>query len=248
MTEQAVIYEEKDGVAEVTINRPRQLNAMNDAVIEGLHRAWLRFGSGSARVAVLRGAGDRAFSAGADLKAPPVEMARGIPGIGVVLEKPVIAAVDGHCIGGGLVLVQMCDLAVATERSTFSYPEIHVGYTGGLIAGLASRIPAKAALEIMLLGQTFSAARAEQWGVINRVVADGGHETAAGEWAAGIARGAPLVVNALKRLVDQSVLTRSATEEAARTRIQLAQVAESTDRLEGAAAFREKRQPVFEGR
>ena len=92
------------------------------------------------------------------------------PGAGVEVEKPIIAAVDGWCIGGGVVLVQYCDLCVASDRAVFRYPEAKVGYSGGMIASIVARMPHKVAMELILLGEDMSAGRAYDVGFVNRVV------------------------------------------------------------------------------
>ena len=104
MANDPVLYESRERIAIITLNRPEALNAMNDAMIEGLHEAWRRFNESDDRCAVVRGAGERAFSAGLDLKAPAKEFWRGMPTVGIDVDKPTIAAIDGHCVGGGLVL------------------------------------------------------------------------------------------------------------------------------------------------
>ncbi len=131
-SEAVVTYRSRDRIAIITINRPEKRNVLTHEVGEGLRAAWLRLNEADDRVGVLTGAGDKAFSAGADLGDPP-EVWRFTPGIGVAVEKPIIAAVDGWCIGGAVVLVQFCDLCVATERARFCYPEAKVGLSGGLI-------------------------------------------------------------------------------------------------------------------
>src|SRR5438445_13588033 len=101
------------------------------------------------------------------------------PTVGIETDKPIIAVVSGWCIGGGLVMAMMCDLLVAAEGAKFSYPEGKVGITGGMIAGLAARIPHKIAMELMLLGEPIGAQRAYEVGLANRVVPDGGEIEAA---------------------------------------------------------------------
>ncbi|MFO0734155.1 MAG: enoyl-CoA hydratase/isomerase family protein, partial [Nitrospiraceae bacterium] len=113
---EVVGYEVRDRVALITIRRPDKLNAINRQVALDLQAAWVRFAASDERVAVVAGEGDRAFSAGADVSDLP-ELWRSIPGIGAALDKPVIAATSGYCIGGAIVLVQMCDLCVAAVRS-----------------------------------------------------------------------------------------------------------------------------------
>src|SRR5215212_8206480 len=126
-----VSYAVRDQVALITIRRPEKMNAINKQVALDLQQAWARFAASDERVAVVTGEGDRAFSAGADVSDLP-ELWRSIPGIGAELDKPVIAATSGYCIGGAIVLVQMCDVCVAAERTQFVYPEAKLGFTGGM--------------------------------------------------------------------------------------------------------------------
>ena len=112
-------------------------------------------------LAALTGAGNEAFSGGADTGNFP-ELWRCIPTVGFETGKPIISAVGGWCVGGALVLSMMCDLTVAAENARFSYPEARLGFTGGLIAGLAARIPHKVAMEMMLLCRIVDAQRAYQ--------------------------------------------------------------------------------------
>src|SRR5215218_2176510 len=168
----AVSIEEHGPVTIVSMNRPEKLNAINKAVAVELQQAFAAFDRSGQRVAVLAGAGGRAFSAGADVTELP-ELWRCVPTVGITTEKPIIAAVGGWCIGGGLVIAMMCDLLVAADNARFSYPEGKIGITGGMIAGLAARIPHKVAMEIMLLGEPIDAARAYQVGLANRIAPDG---------------------------------------------------------------------------
>lgn len=242
-----VTYQSADGVATVTIDRAERMNALDEAVVQGLGAAWRRFADSDDRVAVLRGAGERAFSVGADVKSPPRELWQGVPGIGVALDKPVIAAVHGWCIGGAYVIVQMCDLVVAADSAVFKYPEAQLGFTGGLIASAVARIPHKVAMEFMLLGEDFDAERALQAGMVNKVVPAGEELDAARAWAGVLAKSAPLVVTTLKSLAMQT-LNKSPAEAGALAREKLLRVAKSEDGAEGGRAFREKRAPVFRGR
>ena len=242
-----VTYQSADGVATVTIDRAERMNALDEAVVQGLNAAWRRFADSDDRVAVLCGAGERAFSVGADVKAPPRELWQGGPGIGVVLDKPVIAAVHGWCIGGAYVIVQMCDLVVAADSTVFKYPEAQLGFTGGLIASAVARIPHKVAMEFMLLGEDFDVERALQAGMVNKVVPAGEELDAARAWADVLAKSAPLVVTTLKTLAMQT-LNKSPAEAGALAREKLLRVAKSEDGAEGGRAFREKRAPVFHGR
>ena len=126
-----------------------------------------------------------------------------MPTIGIATEKPIIAAVGGWCIGGGLVLAMMCDLLVAAENARFSYPEGKLGITGGIVAGLAARIPHKVAMEIMLLGEPIDAARAYQVGLANRIVSNGTEVEEAVALAEKAAELAPLPLAAMKRFVNR---------------------------------------------
>lgn len=234
-------------IAVVTIDRAERMNALNEDVIQGLRNAWRRFADGEERVAILTASGDRAFSVGADIKDAPREMWQGVPSVGVPLDKPVIAAVHGWCIGGAYVIVQMCDLVVAAESTRFKYPEAQVGFTGGLIASAVARLPHKIAMEFMLLGEDLSAQRAFDVGMVNKVVADGHQLDAALEYARILARSAPLVVRTLKRF-SLETLNKSPAEAAALARDALLGVRDSNDGAEGRRAFAEKRTPEFKGR
>jgi enoyl-CoA hydratase/carnithine racemase len=241
-----VTYESRDGIAIVTIDRADKMNALNEGVILGLRDAWRRFADSADRVAVLHAAGDRGFSVGADIKDPPREMWQGVPSVSVPLNKPVIAAVHGWCIGGAYVIVQMCDLVVAADNTIFKYPEAQVGFTGGLIASAVARIPHKIAMEFMLLGQDLGAQRAYEVGMVNKVVPAGSELDAALAYAQILRVSAPLVVETLKRFALETV-PKSPAELAAIAREQLLRVRDSEDGAEGRRAFSEKRSPEFKG-
>jgi enoyl-CoA hydratase/carnithine racemase len=242
-----VTVEERGPVSIVSINRPEKLNAINKAVAIALQQAFAAFAGGGQRVAILTGAGGRAFSAGADITDLP-ELWRCVPGVGFTTDKPILAAVAGWCIGGALVMAMMCDLMVAAESAQFSYPEGKVGITGGMIAGLAARIPHKIAMELMLLGEPIGAARAHQAGLVNRIVSNGEEVAEALALAGRIAQLAPLALATMKRFVNQHVLPQGPAELAARFAAELAAVRGSADAAEGRRAFRERRPPRYEGR
>src|SRR5690606_8898542 len=146
------------------------------------------------------------------------------------------------------VLTMMCDLLVAAENTKFSYPEARLGFTGGMIAGLAARIPHKVAMDIMLLGRTVEAQRAYDVGLATDVVPVGKQVEVAMAQAEALANSAPLVLTTIKRFVNQHVLAKSPAEAMAETLRQLNVVRDSADIQEGMAAFREKRVPVYAGR
>ena len=167
------VRDSDDGVTLITINRPERRNAICKITALEMQAAFSAFDrSETQRVAVLTGAGDDAFSGGADVTDLP-ELWRCVPTVGITTEKPVIAAVAGWCIGGALVMAMMCDLLVAADNAKFSYPEAKLGFTGGMIAGLAARIPHHAAMELILLGRPIDAQRAYALGFVNEVVAKG---------------------------------------------------------------------------
>jgi enoyl-CoA hydratase len=243
----AILYDSRDGIAQITINRPENYNILTHEVVAGLHNAWVRFNDSSDSVAILTGAGDKAFTAGANLKDIPHDLWRAVPGVGVKVDKPVIVAAAGAVVGGGLVFVQMADLAVAAENTMFSYPEAKVGYSGGLISSLAARIPHKIAMELLLLGDSIDAKRAYEAGLVNRVVPTGQQVEAARELANHITANAPLVLSMLKNFVAQ-VLPKGPTELAGIARSSVEAVNASDDFREGIAGFLEKRPPAFAGK
>src|SRR3954454_12006297 len=242
-----VTVEDRGPVTIISINRPEKLNAINKAVAVELQQAVAGFDRSPQRVAVLTGAGERAFSSGADVTDLP-ELWRCVPTVGITTEKPIIATVSGWCIGGGLVMAMMCDLLVAAQNARFSYPEGKVGITGGMIAGLAARIPHKIAMELMLLGEPISAERAYAVGFANRVVPDGGAVEEAVAMAEKIVDLAPLALATMKRFVNDEVLPKSPAELAARYGAELAAVRNSADAAEGVRAFKERRKPRYQGR
>ena len=242
-----ITVEERGPVSIISINRPEKLNAINKAVAIELQQAFAEFDRSDQRVAILTGAGGRAFSAGADVTDLP-ELWRCVPTVGIATEKPIIAAVRGWCIGGGLVMAMMCDLLVAADDAKFSYPEGKVGITGGMIAGLAARIPHKIAMEMMLVGEPIGAERAYQAGLANKIVANGGEVEAAVAYAEKIVDLAPLALATMKRFVNDGVLPKGPAELAARFGAELAAVRNSADAEEGVRAFKERRKPRYHGR
>jgi enoyl-CoA hydratase/carnithine racemase len=241
-----VTVEEQGPVAIVRINRPERLNAISSGVAVELQKAFQDFDRGEQRVAVLSAAGTRAFTAGADVNDLP-ELWRCIPNVGFKTGKPIVAATSGWVVGGGVVMVMMCDLMVSTEDTQFYYPEAKLGLTGGMISSLAGRMPHKLAMEVMLLGTKVPARRAYEVGFVNRVVPNGEHEREAIAMARELAEMAPLVLATLKRFVNDVVLPAGPVERMVETSQALARVRGSADFAEGVTAYKEKRKPRFRG-
>ncbi len=250
MSDPVVTYESKDRVATITLNRPDKMNALSNQLVAELRQAFQRLQDSDDRAAELTAAGEKAFSVGADLKDPPrdPELWECMPGVGVMLDKPIVAAVHGYCVGGAYCLVEFADIAVADETADFFYPEAQIGFCGGLIAGLAARITHKHAMEFMLTGVHYKAQRAYEVGMVNKVTPKGEHIAAAHAYARILADSAPLVVRALKRFTRDVVIARGPSELAGLARNELLTIARSEDQQEGGRAFREKRTPNFQGR
>ena len=242
-----ILYESKDGIARITINRAAARNAMNKAVVKGLHEAWQRFAREDDRVAVLCAADGPAFCAGADLKDIPDNIWLAMPNLSVPCDKPIICAINGVTVGAGATAVMLADMAVAEEQVQFIYPEAKIGAFAGVMAGFPPRMQYKAGLEWLMTGDPMSAQRACEIGLINRVVPKGQAMAAAMELAGKIAANAPLVVQAMKSIA-RNTLPLSPTERYYPQRQMLDGIAHSEDIREGVASFLEKRPPRFTGR
>lgn len=250
-----VLYEVADRVAVITINRPDKRNALNAAVRQGLWDAWRRFeADADARVAILTGAGDKAFCAGMDL-AEMAEVKRGVPpadllpdlGRNIVITKPTIAAVRGVAYAGGWRLVQMCDLCVAGASARFAITEALVGRGAAWAAPLVHMIPPRILLELMLTAKPVTAQRAHEIGFVNHVVADEDVMTKAHALAQEIIAGAPLFGAAAKQMLRAS--SGVPLEEGLRASEAIFEpIYSSEDAQEGPRAFREKRKPNWRGR
>ena len=256
-----VLLRRRHGVVEIlTLNRPARRNALSTDLLEAFDATFDELASDNAvRAIVLTGAGDRAFCAGLDLKdfasgtGPPTSGpdAGKKPAKPSVIAwdypKPIVAAVNGAAVAGGFELMMCCDLVVAADHAVFGLAEVKRGLVpGGGGTLLATRIPLALALELTLTGDTFSATRALEVGLVNRVVPGPRVLDEALALAVRIAENGPLAVAMIKQLV------RSAADEGGMaawpTREQIAHIFGSEDAKEGALAFVEKRAPRWVGR
>lgn len=243
----SVTYESRDGIAIITIDRPGQRNAINPEVCQGLIEAWQRFAREDDAVAIVTGSGDKAFCVGADLKDLPGEVWRALPNFSVPCDKPVIAAVSGYVIGAGCSLVLYSDLVVASETTSFIYPEAKIGVFQGIMGGFPKKMPYQAGLEWTLTGDPMTAQRAYEIGFVNKVCPAGQQLDVALGLARKIAANAPLVVQTMKHLALQT-LPRSPMDDFYPQKSRLEAIAKSEDSKEGLTAFSEKRSPKFQGR
>lgn len=248
-----------EGVAVITINRPERLNAMDAQHYEALSEAWIRVrDEPEIRCAIVTGAGPKSFSTGADLKtwigrdAAPQELwltQRGqLLNRGLEVWKPVIAAVNGYCLGGGLTMLLATDIRIAVPGATFGLSEVKRGLipANGGTQRLLAQLPHAIGMELLLTGDPIDAEAALRWGLVNRVVDRGVLMDTALACARRIAANAPLAVQAAKELA----LRARHTELATGLRMeQLAQrmLVDTDDAREGRQAFAEKRPPVFRG-
>ncbi|MCH2498175.1 MAG: crotonase/enoyl-CoA hydratase family protein [Erythrobacter sp.] len=249
-----VLTSEEDGILVVTINRPEAKNAMTKAAAEGIAAAMDRLDSDdNLRVGILTGAGGT-FCSGMDLKgflrgeSPSIE-GRGFGGIvQKPPEKPLIAAVEGYALAGGLELMIACDLVVANAGAKFGIPEVKRGLVAaaGGVMMLPDQIPERIAMELALTGDFIDAARAYELGLINRIT-DGEALVAAKELAASIVANGPLAVRVSKQVIKQSRGWPMDERYTRQTQL-IAPVFVSEDAREGAAAFAEKRAPNWKGK
>ncbi|WP_062345144.1 crotonase/enoyl-CoA hydratase family protein [Herbidospora yilanensis] len=249
-----VLVEVDGNVAVLTINRPKAKNAVNGAVAQGIAAAVDELDARpDVSVLVLTGAGGT-FCAGMDLKGfltgdMPFVPDRGFGGLAESPpKKPLIAAVEGYALAGGFELALSCDLIVAAESAKFGLPEPKRGLIAGAggVMRLPRRIPYHVAMEIALTGDFYPARRLYELGLVNRVVAEGEAVAAAKELAGKIAQNAPLSLAGTKRIVVESV-DWSLDEMFARQSEIMNPIFGSKDAMEGAAAFAEKRAPVWRG-
>ena len=251
----------EDHIAIIRLNRPEAMNAIDPETRGELHALWRRVGEDEAiRVAILTGAGDRAFCTGVDLKKtmPPAESFAALtfgksPGdsltAGLDTDKPLLCAINGIAYGGGLELALACDIRIASDNAKFAAPEVRIGSIPG--AGGTQRLPRALgqsdAMLMLLTGDAIDAAEALRIGLVSKVVPLAAlmEETLA--VARRIAANAPLSVRAIKRLVrtGRDMPLASALDA---ERFAWGVLRDTEDRIEGRQAFQEKRPPRFSGR
>ncbi len=249
-----VVYEKKGAIGYITINRPEVMNAMNKEVMLGLRDSLVEVRDDvGVRAVILTGAGEKAFSVGADLKAgganppPPGE----VPNVSDLffsfgVRTPIIAAVSGYFLGAGFFMALYCDIKIASEHAVFGMPEVALAMcpTMGVTQWLPRLIPAGIALKLLLTGERFSASDAYRFGFVSEVVPQDKLISAAESVAEQISNNGPLAVKAVKEAfwaglgqgMDEGLRLERRLHEATR---------ESQDHLEARKAFAEKRKPVF---
>jgi crotonobetainyl-CoA hydratase len=257
----AILFEIKDHVARVTIDRPDVLNAIDAKSERELQTIWTDIENNrDVRVVVLTGTGERAFSTGADMKGGSgasgleywaLSRPGGFGGIALreTLDVPVIARVNGHAVGGGFEMVLGCDIIVAAQEATFALPEARVGrmpLDGGMTL-LQRQVPFHLAMGVLLTGKRIPASEAYRIGLVNEVVPRAELDAAVARWVDDVLACAPLSVRAIKQVVRRTAQL-SAAEARGQLLPALAEALQSEDAQEGVRAFIEKRKPVWQGK
>ena len=255
----AIEFEVQDSIALITLNRPERMNALDAEHYDALSRAWQTVRDDpTIRVAVVTGAGEKSFCSGADLKsfiAHPPSLAEmmltqksQLLNRGLELWKPVIAAVNGYCLGGGMTMLLATDLRVAAEHATFSVAEVKRGVfpANGGTQRIIQQLPHAIAMQMLLIGDAIDAATALRWGLVNKVVPRSELLPAAMDYAKRLSANAPLAVQSAKELAlrsrDMDLASGLRMEQ-----LFLRLLQTSDDVQEGATAFSEKRPPQFKG-
>ena len=255
-----IIYEKSGGIATITLNRPEALNAFSKEVIEEILKALEDVKADeNTRVVILTGAGEKAFSAGADIKAMKgmnALKARELSLMGEKLcdalenlEKPVIAAINGYALGGGLEVAMACDIRIASENARMGQTEINIGLIPGWggTQRLTRLIGKTKAKELIFTGKIVDAKTAEQLGIVNMVVPTEKFREAVQQFAVELASKAPVALKVAKALINKgSEISLDAA--IALEREGFGVVASTEDLQEGVSAFIEKRKPTFKGK
>ncbi|MDZ7790606.1 MAG: enoyl-CoA hydratase-related protein [Xanthomonadales bacterium] len=260
MSYQNLLIDDRDAVRTITVNRPDKLNALNRQTLLELHQAMIEaHGDEAVRVVVLTGSGEKAFVAGADIgeiRQQSAIEARAFSAMGQNLmsliqnfEKPVIAAINGFALGGGMELALGCHLRIASDNARLGLPEIKLGIMPGFggTQRLLRLVGTTRALEMALTGDPVTAERAEQLGIVNRVVARDQLQSAVDELTGQLAKAAPEAVRGILQAVNQGADADMNTGLALET-ARFALCCSTEDMKEGTGAFLEKRAPEFTGR
>ena len=258
----AFIYEKKGRIAYLTINRPEARNAMNREVWDGLIKAWADVRDNpDVWVAIVTGAGDNAFSSGQDLKEvaewmampeakrPAMPLPEINPMRGMQVWKPVIAAINGLCIGGGLELALACDIRIAADTARLGLAEVKQGVIPGNSGSqkLPRLIPFAKALELLMTGDLVDAAEACRLGLVNKVVPFNQLMPESEALADRICENGPLAVRAVKELAYRGM--EMSLADGLKLEVEIgARLSRSEDAKEGPRAFTEKRKPVWKGK
>jgi enoyl-CoA hydratase/carnithine racemase len=245
----------RDGVAEVRLNRPAVLNAVDDAMDRALAEAWARIDRDpDIRVAVLTGAGERAFCAGGDMVAPPtghegLSLGGGLTGIGGrlrPLQKPLVCAVHGHVLGLGFELAMCADIILAADDAVFRLPEARAGVIDhcGVVHRAIRQLPHHVALAMIMASESLTAGDAARFGLVNECVPRAALPDAIARWTAKLLSCAPLVARAARQAALEG-LAGSLDDALARTYPSIAACRDSDDAREAALAWRERRAPIW---
>ena len=255
----AIDLEVKDGIALLTLNRPERLNALDQEHYDALSHAWQTVRDDpEIRVAIVTGAGEKSFCTGADIKSfiprPPsiaelmLTQKSQLLNRGLELWKPIVAAVNGFCLGGGMTMLLATDIRIAAQNATFGVTEVKRGVfpANGGTQRIIQQLPHAIAMQMLLLGDPISADVAARWGLVNEVVPLSDLMSVAMEYARRLRDNAPLAVQAAKELALRSRdLDLDSGLRMEQLMFRLIQT--TADVAEGSAAFAAKRSPRFKG-